>query len=320
MSAAADGLAGAAGAVIATVVTYPLNTISTVQAVTGDRPSNNYNNGSKSKLQILLEEIRQIIDERGLKGLYNGIRPAIIGAALSQGVYFFFYSALRDLLLLHSKSPEPQSSISLPSTPSLGVGASLAVASMAGSINVILTNPIWILATRMQAGPKSAGRQSVFGAVRELYRSEGSKWIFKGLVPALVMVSNPTVQYTIYEWLMKRIQKNSLKRKQSKKTAATAAEIFLASAAAKIGATLVTYPLLLIKNRLQVGGHSGDEKFRYEGTIDAARCIFREEGFFGFYKGMGARMLASVLAAALLLMIKEKLAEEAKAILSLKKS
>lgn len=59
---------------------------------------------------------------------------------------------------------------------SLNVRESLLVAATAGSINVILTNPVWVLATRMQAGRQ---RQSVREALKEAYRENGYKWIFK---------------------------------------------------------------------------------------------------------------------------------------------
>ena len=39
----------------------------------------------------------------------------------------------------------------------IGVGPSLLVAFLAGCGNVLITNPIWVIATRMQAHQKQAG-------------------------------------------------------------------------------------------------------------------------------------------------------------------
>lgn len=73
-------------------------------------------------------------------------------------------------------------------TASLSVGASLVVASLAGCINVVLTNPIWVLATRMQAGASGAQRQTVVRAVKEAFEEEGYQWIFKVLTGTLFLV------------------------------------------------------------------------------------------------------------------------------------
>ena len=41
----------------------------------------------------------QILQESGWRGLFNGLQPSLVGTAVSQGVYFYFYSALRQLAI-----------------------------------------------------------------------------------------------------------------------------------------------------------------------------------------------------------------------------
>ena len=55
-------------------------------------------------------------------------------------------------------------------------------------------------------------------------------------------------------------------------------DVFLLSAAAKLGATVVTYPLLLVKARLQSAGKHTAEDRRYDGTLDALQRIWKTEG------------------------------------------
>jgi len=43
------------------------------------------------------------------------------------------------------------------------------------------------------------------------------------------------------------------------------------------------------------------------GTLDALMKIIRYEGFHGFFKGMGTKIVQSILAAAILFMVKEEL-------------
>ena len=47
----------------------------------------------------------------------------------------------------------------------------------------------------------------------------------------------------------------------------------------------VTYPLDVIRRRMQMRGAMGD-KFPYRNTPHAITTIFRTEGVWGFYKGM----------------------------------
>lgn len=48
------------------------------------------------------------------------------------------------------------------------------------------------------------------------------------------------------------------------------------------------------------------------GTLDAILKMIRYEGFHGFYKGMSTKIVQSVLAAAVLFMVKEELVNGAR--------
>ena len=58
----------------------------------------------------------------------------------------------------------------------------------------------------------------------------------------------------------------------------TALEVFLVSALAKFGATIATYPLLLVKQRLQSAGRHTHVDRQYSGTVDAVQRIWKSEG------------------------------------------
>jgi adenine nucleotide transporter 17 len=120
----------------------------------------------------------------------------------------------------------------------------------------------------------------------------------------------------------------------------SASEIFIASALAKIGATVATYPMIVIKSRMQAGSKQGG--VQYSGTLNAitrtlkvsrwvngalrslpcARkntllfsdlvsgrvLLLQDEGLGGFFKGLQAKMFQTALNAALMLMLKEQCA------------
>lgn len=56
--------------------------------------------------------------------------------------------------------------------------------------------------------------------------------------------------------------------------------------------------------------------FEFTGTLDAILKMIQYEGLYGFYKGMSTKIVQSVLAAAVLFMIKEELVKGAKLLLS----
>ncbi|KAL2610432.1 hypothetical protein R1flu_029005 [Riccia fluitans] len=133
------------------------------------------------------------------------------------------------------------------------------------------------------------------------------------------MVSNPAIQFMLYETLLKWLTKNRpLKKNGLKHTTAT--EVFAIASIAKLGATVVTYPLLVVKSRLQAKQEiGGDQALQYSGTADAVVKMVRYEGLLGFYKGMSTKIVLSVLAAAVLFMIKEELVKGARAPLVIKR-
>ena len=74
----------------------------------------------------------------GVGALYRGIEPAVIGTVTSQAVYNWWYAKLRgSYAKKYGENP--------------GALGSLAVAAAAGSVNVLMTIPIWTVCVRMQA-------------------------------------------------------------------------------------------------------------------------------------------------------------------------
>ncbi|KAE8714831.1 Peroxisomal nicotinamide adenine dinucleotide carrier [Hibiscus syriacus] len=153
-------------------------------------------------------------------------------------------------------------------------------------------------------------------AIQELFDEAGFLGFWKGVFPTLIMVSNPAIQFMLYETMLKKLKKQRSLLGTPGNNGITAWEIFLLGALAKLGATGVTYPLNVVKARLQAKQvTTGDQKHQYKGTLDAILKMIRYEGFNGFYKGMSTKIVQSVLAAAVLLMIKEELVKGARLLL-----
>lgn len=329
-----NGLAGAGGGIIAQLLTYPLQTVNTRQQ-TRRHPSNSNSNSrqqQKKRDHGTIQQMCLIVKHEGWGKLYGGLSPSLVGTAASQGVYYYFYQIFRNRTEAFALDRWKKGL----GDGSVGMFQSLLVAALSGCLNVLLTNPIWIVVTRMQthkntekippthalsdvrdeplqiaaaADPLPYGTLDV---VQELFDEAGIWGLWKGVIPTLIMVSNPSIQFMLYETFLKKLKR---KRASNMKgaDALTAYEIFLLGAVAKLGATVVTYPLNVVKSRLQAKqGADDDKRHHYKGTIDAVTKIVRYEGLAGFYRGMGTKILQSVLAAAVLFMVKEELVKGAR--------
>jgi adenine nucleotide transporter 17 len=133
----------------------------------------------------------------------------------------------------------------------------MAAGALAGSATVLITNPIWVVNTRM--------------TFLKIIREDGPGRLFAGVLPALVLVINPILQYTIFE---------QLKQVLEKRRKVTATDSFLLGALGKLAATSITYPYITVKSRAHVATGEGRE-----GMTASLKRIVREEGVAGLYGG-----------------------------------
>jgi solute carrier family 25 folate transporter 32 len=167
-----------------------------------------------------------------------------------------------------------------------------------GLATSFLTNPIWVIKTRMlSTGSNAPGAYASFTTgVTQIYRSEGISGFYRGLLPALFGVSHGALQFMAYEKLKAyrtRMSSASRTSGDSIGLGATPArqlgniDFFLTSSLSKIFAGCVTYPYQVLRSRLQ----TYDAHLVYRGVRDAMAQIWAQEGFGGFYKGLGPNLL-----------------------------
>lgn len=76
---------------------------------------------------------------------------------------------------------------------------------ISGCTNTIITNPIWFINTRMTI---SQDKKGFFKTITDIYNNEGIKAFYKGLLPNMMLVINPIINFVIYEALKKILLKN----------------------------------------------------------------------------------------------------------------
>lgn len=119
---------------------------------------------------------------------------------------------------------------------------------------------------------------------------------YKGLVPSLLGVSHVAVQFPLYEAFKSQLAAVD-------KDGHVHTPLILASSSiAKAIASCLTYPHEVIRTRLQ---NQTVPPFKYAGVMDALVVISREEGYRGFYKGLGTNLVRTIPASAMTLLTYE---------------
>lgn len=150
-----------------------------------------------------IHAFRTVVRNEGVLGLYAGLTPAVVGSTISWGVYFSWYNGAKQRYqrALHTEELPPY--------------MHLVSAAEAGSVVCIVTNPIWVVKTRLQLQKRvPAGAAATSGAslttapysgfvhaLAQIARTEGVSGLYKGLSPSLFLVSHGALQFMAYERL-----------------------------------------------------------------------------------------------------------------------
>lgn len=281
-------VSGAMGGVTAMTVFFPLDTARLRLQVDDHRKA-------KSTPAILTE----IIKEEGLLALYRGWVPVICSLCCSNFVYFYCFHSLKAVCLRGK-----------PSSPS----TDLLIGIAAGVINVLVTTPLWVVNTRLKlqgskfrnADIRPTNYSGILDAFVKIIWGEGLGALWNGTLPSLLLVLNPGIQFMIYEGLKRQLRRGAPRELSSP-------EVFIIGAVAKAVSTTVTYPLQTIQSILRFGQFSeSKERSKLLSSLRTIKCLLvnrvKKSGLLGLFKGLEAKLLQTVLTAALMFLLYEKIA------------
>jgi len=267
-------VAGAISGFVATGVTAPLDLVKTVlqNSSAGQQSSRTFS--------ILTELARQ----EGWSACFKGLSPSLCGIALQWAVYFPIYDNFKMNIGRRVESP---------------IGASVLSAMGAGAFATVVTNPFWLVKVRMQAYSKSL-YPSMWSCARMVYRHEGPSGFFKGLPASLLGILHVGVQFPLYEML----------KTARSETQISPVDIVTASAVSKGVASVCTYPLEVVRTRLQCQRTVAGADVYYKGMLDVCKKISSEEGLKAFYRGSGANMIRTIPASVITFGVYELLSKQ----------
>lgn len=238
--------------------------------------------------------LRQSVGVNYLIQYYRGLAPNLIGNVSAWGCYFALYAEFKDYI----------------NTSNLTIDY-FASSSLAGITTSILTNPIWVLKTRIIAKGKNdeGAYKSIIDGIRTMVRNEGIASFWKGSIPSMFQVFQASLQITIYDHLKNYLYKTRAPTEAvpdpvvdgAAAASLSTTQYLYTSATSKIISTLIMYPTQVVKSRLQNNSQS-----RHTSIMQVVRNLyFHEGGVAAFYKGLSANIVRVVPATCITFVVYE---------------
>ena len=272
-----ESVAGFTAGVVSTLAVHPFDVVKTrlqIEQNAKSRPG-----GSLRVMRMIAGEANAGGDSI-LRAFYRGLMPNMIGNSVSWALYFMWYGNIKDLIRAARASPT-----TTVDPKQLRSSDYFLASGVSGILTAVFTNPIWVIKTRMLSTARNTpgAYRSISHGTLELYRSEGLRGFYRGLLPSLFGVSHGAIQFMAYEQLKNHW---ALSRKGGKSGLTNLDYLYL-SALSKMFAGSITYPYQVVRARLQ----TYDAQAKYDGAWDVVRQVFKREGIGGFYKGLGPNIV-----------------------------
>ena len=181
----------------------------------------------------------------------------LCSSRFSRRVYYYFYEGTRKFILKARTGSKGLSTLE-----------SMLAGLIAGSATTVISNPIWVVQTTQavysmstenaEGAEAKEERPGILQTIQHILRKDGLTAFWRGLGPALVLVMNPIIQYTVFEQL-----KNFLITGRTAKLRASGAknavavltdwDYFLLGAMSKLVATSSTYPYMCAESLTSTG-------------------------------------------------------------------
>ncbi|KJH44448.1 Calcium-binding carrier protein Aralar1 [Dictyocaulus viviparus] len=254
-------LGSVAGACGATAV-YPIDLVKT-------RMQNQRSSSYIGELMYKnsLDCFKKVIKFEGLLGLYRGLLPQIVGVAPEKAIKLTMNDFVRDKFVEDGKIP---------------LWAEIFAGGCAGGSQVVFTNPLEIVKIRLQVAGEiqSAHKVGVFTVLKEL----GFFGLYKGARACFLRdIPFSAIYFPAYAHAkLATADEDGINHPGS---------LFASAFIAGVPAAALVTPADVIKTRLQVAARAGQTT--YNGVIDCARKVMKEEGPAAFWKGTAARVCRS---------------------------
>eukprot|EP00850_Spirogloea_muscicola_P012748 SM000083S22795 [mRNA] locus=s83:507973:509994:- [translate_table: standard] len=292
----AGGIAGA----VSKTCTAPLARLTILFQVQGM-----HSNGALLQRPSMAAETARILREEGLRAFWKGNAVTIVHRLPYSSINFFAYEKYKAVSERASVTLSPFLSHPPPSfyillrlwdidmflinlagvnageeSLGVGMGTRLLAGGGAGITAASLTYPLDLVRTRLAVQTKSLYYSGILGTLSTIVRDEGTRGLYKGMGATLLGVGpNIAINFCVYETL-----KNACIA-QRPETPPFLVSLGCGSVAAICSST-ATFPLDLVRRRMQLEGAAGRANVYKPGIGTMFTHIVRTEGWLALYRGI----------------------------------
>jgi solute carrier family 25 (mitochondrial oxoglutarate transporter), member 11 len=219
---------------------------------------------------------KNIIAQGKVLDLYTGLSAGLLRQAVYTTARMGFFDTFQNMLSARAK--EKGTTISFAERGAAGLAA--------GGLAAMIGNPADLALIRMQSDglkpkDKRANYRSVVDALRRIAGAEGIGALWAGAYPTVIRAMALNFgQLTFFAESKAQLKKHAPSLSENTR-------IFGASAIAGFFASFFSLPFDFVKTRLQKQSKGPDGKYPYNGLLDCARKVIRDEGWLRFYRGFG---------------------------------
>ncbi|SSD61081.1 related to Mitochondrial nicotinamide adenine dinucleotide transporter 2 [Saccharomycodes ludwigii] len=277
---------------------------------------------AKTRLQVqnqstyyhgIMGTLKTIVRDEGVRGLYKGVVPIVLGYFPTWMIYFSVYEKCKKCYPLFFQFNFKNSDFVMHSFSAISAGA----------VSTICTNPIWVVKTRLMLQIKNIDFEpkvwpigmnrtvnskelvdnyykvysGTLDAFYKMYKSEGIRSFYKGLVPSFFGLLHVAIHFPVYEQLKVLFKCNQdIDPTSTTNKNLQIHRLILASCLSKMIASTLTYPHEIVRTRMQI--RRGDDKTRMIGII---KEVYNKKGVSGFYSGFNTNLARTVPASVITL-------------------
>ncbi|GMM35660.1 NAD+ transporter [Saccharomycopsis crataegensis] len=333
-----SAVSGALSGFLAGVSVCPLDVAKTrLQAQGVMRMDSNNNSPTSLKYRGIFGTLGKIFAEEGVRGLYRGLVPITIGYLPNWMIYFTVYEKAKVFYPTLVKSTLGYDLENGDNKHSMLKYFCYSISAItAGGVATTITNPIWVVKTRLmlqtsngqnvyQGGAAQNYYSGTLDACRKMYKSEGIKVFYSGLVPSLFGLFHVAIHFPVYEYIKKLLhcenqsgylQNNKYRilnnndREAKEERFYFFLKLILASSLSKMCASTLTYPHEVLRTRLQIGDAPSSSSStvnnpstsRHKSRIVRLSAeIYKTQGIKGFYSGYCTNLTRTVPSSAVTL-------------------